>query len=160
MLNPPPVADLLAELAAFPSSLAPLRVALDVNWLRRPAPDDWSLGEVMCHLRDVELEVHRPRFRAVLAEESPFIAGVDADLWAEPRRYREQNGRLALETFLRAREETLALLDGLPPAAWNRLGQHAFFGPTTLQELLYLAVQHDRIHGQQIEQLLRSPGDD
>jgi len=41
----------------------------------------------------------------------------------------------------------------LPPDVWETQGQHTFFGPTSLHELVYLAVQHDRVHGQQIDAL-------
>ncbi len=149
MLNPPPAGDLLAELAAFGARVLRLLDA-DLDWLEKPSPDEWSLTEVACHLRDVEREVHRARIEAMLAGEGAFLAGVDADVWAEERRYRAQDGRAAVADFAAARAETIARLSALPPAIWERQGQHTFFGPTSLHEIVYLAVQHDRVHGEQI----------
>ena len=57
------------------------------------------------------------------------------------------------DDFLAARDETLALLSPLPSEIWQRQGQHTFFGPTSLHEIVYLAVQHDRLHARQIDEL-------
>lgn len=153
MLNPPPIPDLLAELGRFRAMVSRLPGTASVDWLARPATDAWSLTEVACHLRDVEREVHQPRLRAILAEENAFIAGVDADEWASMRHYQAQDGITATREFLDLRDETLTLLAGLTTEEWSRRGQHSFFGPTTLQELVYLAVQHDRVHTRQLAAL-------
>lgn len=153
MQNPPPVPDLLSELATFRDFAAALLTETDRDWSERPTLDEWSLTEIACHMRDVEREVHQSRLRALLREEGAFLPGVDADEWAGPRRYREQNGRVALAEFLDARDETIALLAPLPDDIWARRGQHTFFGPTSMQELVYLAVQHDRVHTRQIQAL-------
>lgn len=158
MINPPPIADLLAELRGFSYLIAGLLSDSSIQWPVSPNPGEWSLTEVACHLRDVELEVHLPRLRAVLEQEDAFLAGVDADQWADLRRYREQNGPTAARDFLDARDQTIALLSGLPDEAWQRQGQHTFFGPTTLHELVNLAVQHDRVHAHQIDQLTSAAG--
>jgi hypothetical protein len=100
-------------------------------------------------------QVHQARYRALLNEAGAFLPGVDADQWAIPRNYRAQNCPTALIDFLLARDETIALLTPLPPEVWARQGQHTYFGPTSLRELVYLAVQHDRVHRQQIEALIR-----
>ena len=49
----------------------------------------------------------------------------------------------------------MALLQSLDPENGQRSGRHAYLGPTTLQELLYLAVQHDEAHWNQIQTLLK-----
>lgn len=155
MINPPPVPDLLAELAAFRDYVALALVGEGYDWSYRPSDAEWSLTEIACHLRDVEREVHQARYRALLEGDGAFLPGVDADQWAIPRNYRAQNCPTAWVDFLSARDETITLLAPLSPEVWARQGQHTYFGPTSLQELVYLAVQHDRVHGQQIETLIR-----
>ncbi len=155
MLNPPPIPDLLAELSAFCERMADVLADPDRDWANRPSDEEWSLNEIACHLRDVEREVHMARVQAMLEGDGAFLPGVDADEWAEPRNYRAQNGRVALAEFLVARAENIAVLSSLPIEMWNRQGQHTFFGPTSLRELVYLAVQHDRTHARQIEELNR-----
>jgi hypothetical protein len=103
----------------------------------------------------VELDVNQPRIRKLLAEENPFLAGEETDLWVEERVYAAQDGRQALAAFISARKETLSLLDGLQ-AEWSRTARHAIFGPTTLRELIGFVAGHDRAHIQQIWKTLRS----
>ncbi len=159
MQNPPPVPDLLDELSSFRDFAALVLADAHRDWAYRPSETDWSLTEIACHLRDVEREVHQSRIRALLLEDGAFLPGIDADQWAIPRNYRGQVGRAALSGFLVARDETIALLSPLSPEVWARQGQHSFFGPTSLQELVFLAVQHARIHARQIE-MLQQAGDD
>jgi hypothetical protein len=151
--NPPPVGQLLAELAAFRELVVRLLADEQADWSRRPAEGEWSLTEIACHLRDVEREVHQARFDALLAGGSAFLPGVDADEWAVTRNYQAQDGRAAATAFVTTRAETIARLTPVPLDVWDRQGQHTFFGPTSLHELVYLAVQHDRVHGAQIKGL-------
>lgn len=153
MQNPPPIPELLAELTTFCHEMADVLADERRDWFRCPSAGEWSLTEIACHLRDVELEVHQARVRALIEEDNAFLPGVDADEWAGPRNYKAQDGRMAMADFLTARRETIALLSPLPDEIWNRHGQHTFFGPTTMRELVYLAVQHDRLHARQIEAL-------
>ncbi|MFO7663137.1 MAG: DinB family protein [Chloroflexota bacterium] len=153
MINPLPIADLLAALSHFHAIVTGLLADPSIPWSASTNPGEWSMTEVACHLRDVEREVHQPRLLAVLKEDDAFLAGVDADAWAETRQYHRQNGQAALHDFLEARRQTIDLLSTLTDEAWARQGQHTFFGPTTLHELVNLAVQHDRVHTRQIENL-------
>jgi hypothetical protein len=149
-----PVPILLERLVAFAGELQTAVTDVAVDWRRRPQPGQWSLTELVCHLRDVEREIHQPRFRALLAADNAFLAGVAADEWAESRRYQEQDGRAALAAFLEARNETAHLLAGAPAGYWQRQGRHSFFGPTSAHELLSLVVEHDQAHLQQANELL------
>jgi FMN phosphatase YigB (HAD superfamily) len=137
--------------AAFHSMLGEIP---DDKWPQRPQPDEWSLTEILVHLRDVEREVNLPRFKKILTEESPFISGVDTDLWAGERAYINQDGPAAFEAFLAARTETLDLLDQLKPDDWHRPFRHAIFGPTELKELARITTDHERLHGRQIHSVL------
>lgn len=154
MQQPRPVPDLLQELADFPIAVSALLASPEIDWNWRPAPPEWNLTEVGCHLRDVELEVHQLRFRALIATENTFISGATPDDWVKEREYEKENGRSALQTFLQFRQETLALLTDLDDALWQRQGRHAFFGPTSMHELLNLVIGHDEAHWQQIQKLV------
>ncbi len=126
------------------------------SWVSHPIPDEWSLTEILCHLRDVEKEVNILRFEKVLSEENPFIAGRDTDQWAQERMYIEQDGRLALDQFTAARVKILEKLESLKDEAWDLPARHTIFGPTRLVELASIAAAHDRLHVQQVLQLLKS----
>jgi hypothetical protein len=151
----PPVPDLLAQLEAFAAAVARAVAHPETDWQWRPAPAEWSLTELFCHLRDVEREVHQPRFRSLMASDNAFIPGATADDWVVTREYVRQNGRLALQDFLSARQDTVAMLAALPAEYWQRQGRHAFFGPTSAHELLNLAVNHDQAHWEQLQKLLK-----
>ncbi len=155
MHNPPPVHELLVELAAFPEQLqGGIVAAAPPAWHHRPTVEDWSLTELVCHLRDVEREVHQPRFRALISQDNAFMAGADPDRWTAERVYQDEDGAKALAAFAAARQNTLALLQPLTEEMWQRRGRHAFFGPTSMHELLNLVVQHDHAHWEQVQKLL------
>lgn len=154
MHTSPPVPQLLLSLEEFALRLAGVLSDPAIDWQWRPDEDSWSLAEVMCHMRDVEREVHLARYKAVISQEDPFLSGVTSDEWVDARAYRSQDGREAAETFLSLRRQSLEKLRQLDYEQWDRTGTHAFFGTTSLQELINLAVQHDQAHWQQIQELL------
>lgn len=149
-MQPPPVPQLLQQLQQFAEQLRQTLSAPTVDWRWQSAAGEWSLTQVICHLRDVEREVHQPRFAALIARENAFIAGATPDEWAVPRDYQAQDGPTALADFLVARSETVDRLQTLTPALWQRQGRHAFFGPTSLHELSGLVARHDEAHWEQI----------
>lgn len=140
-------AILRSTLAAFDTFL---RSRPADAWNRRPATDEWSVSEILCHMRDVEAEVNLPRLRTVLAENNPFIAGQDTDAWAEQRGYARQDGRQAWRAFFSARMELVEILEGLDDAAWQRTARHAIFGPSRLIEIISIQAAHDRAHVKQV----------
>ena len=154
MQAPPPVNELMNHLTTMARNVRRVETINGLSWTWRPTESDWSLTEVVCHLRDVEREVHQWRFQALVDKENTFIPGVSADEWAQERHYREQDGSTALDEFIEIRSETIALLQSFSSAMWDRQGRHAFFGPTSMHEFLYLVVRHDGLHWTQIQELL------
>ncbi|GAB4475117.1 MAG: hypothetical protein Kow0088_11710 [Anaerolineales bacterium] len=122
------------------------------QWNIRFQESEWCQTEILCHLRDVEVEVNLPRIQKIITTPNPFIAGIDTDAWAEQRKYREQSGEQALNEFIMARLELLKLIQVITPEMWQQKVRHAIFGPTTLQELMNIIASHDRIHLRQIVQ--------
>lgn len=158
-LHPPPAAPEQALPAQLAGNLAALIAVLAQtsapHWTFQPQPQAWSVTEIVCHLRDVENEVHGERIQLVVSQENPFISGADTDPWAVERNYRAQSGPAALAAFVQARLNTLAFLRGLPTAAWQRPARHAIFGPTHLAEIVDWALEHDRLHLRQIRENLK-----
>jgi FMN phosphatase YigB (HAD superfamily) len=141
---------LLAVLRSTPAALATLCHQRSTNLERRPAPDEWSPSEVLCHLRDVDSEVNLRRMQKIINERNPFLPGQDTDPWAEIRHYCQQDGLQALYDFTQARLELLGLLENLPPEGWERRARHAIFGPSNLRELVNIIAGHDILHVQQV----------
>jgi len=115
-------------------------------WARRSKVDEWAPVEIVCHLRDVELEVNLPRIRTILSETNPHLSSFDTDRWAEERDYLHQSGPEALAAFIQARLQTIAHLDALNLEDWSRTATHSLFGPTTLTEMVSIATDHDQLH--------------
>lgn len=144
-------ASLLAILRSTPAALTGLLEPLPSDALATcPAADEWSVTEILCHMRDVEREVDQPRIQQILSENEPFISARMPDEWAKTRSYQTQDGISALREFTFARIQTLKMLQNLAPAQWSRKARHAIFGPTSLQELVSFNAEHDRLHIQQV----------
>lgn len=150
-------AALLAALRSTPAAIDTItRLMLGHCWSITPRPSEWSITEIVCHLRDVDREVNLPRFELVAREENAFLPGINTDLWAEERQYRQQDGPEAVKSFTAARTQLVALLETLPAGDWERNARHAIFGPSTITELAGFIATHDRTHIQQIYANLRS----
>ena len=148
---------LLACLRSTPAALDSLCVQVaPENWNQRPEPHEWCQTEILCHLRDVELEVNLFRVEKVLAERNPFLSGQDTDPWSEKRVYICQDGPQALQSYIEARQQLIALLEHLTPADWQRTARHAIFGPTTLREIVSIICAHDRLHIRQIKSVIQA----
>lgn len=141
---------LIAALHAAPALMHHLtRITPSGQWTLRPAPGEWALNEILCHLRDVDTEVNLPRIKAVLSGQNPIVAGQNTDPWAEERRYLEQDGLAAFREFVSARARLVEKLKSLSSEEWARPARHTIFGPTHLRELTGFMVEHDRVHFQQ-----------
>jgi hypothetical protein len=150
--------SLIAILRATPAALDTLLTKLPrPAWVLRPEENEWSLAEIICHLRDVENEVNLPRLQKVLDETNPFIPGRDTDSWVNERQYIDQDGLVALADFTAARIRVLNMLENLSQDSWNRSARHAIFGPTDLEELINFISGHDQLHLRQIHNQLLKP---
>jgi hypothetical protein len=117
---------------------------------RHPISDEWSLTEILCHLRDTELEVNIPRLRMLLELDEPFIPARVTDAWAVERDYNSQSAMQALHDFTSARVQAIDLLREVTDDVWKRKARHAIFGPTDFHELVKFIVDHDKLHIRQI----------
>lgn len=150
---------LLAYLKSTPAALFTLTKRFTPNqWLNRPEPTEWSITEILCHLRDVELEINLPRLKRIITGENPFLPGINSDTWINERMYSQQDGREALQSFADARFQLIECLMNLDPDAWELPARHAIFGPTNLRELISFITTHDRSHIQQCVKTAKQTG--
>ena len=120
---------------------------------KRPAPDKWSVAEIMAHLADSEI-VTSFRLRQILGTPGTAIPAYDQDAWAKACRYEKRDARNSLETFRVLREGNLALLKSLTAEQWKHHGMHSERGAETVDRLVTLIAGHDMNHTQQIERIL------
>src|ERR1700680_1530863 len=69
-----------------------------------PAPDKWTIRQIMAHLADAEL-VGAHRLRLVIAENNPTLTAFDQQAWTQNLDYARRKPTQSLETFRRLRAE-------------------------------------------------------
>src|SRR5579885_3784594 len=106
--------EMIEALRATPDVLQALLRGVTPERARtaRGGDENWSVVEVICHLRDAE-ERALERMRAMRDEENPPIHGYDQEAWARERNYAADDLDNALSAFLRLRAQHTAALAGL-----------------------------------------------
>jgi len=116
------LADARRALEHMPAVLEALLSGLDHEAARtRPAPNEWSPVEIICHLRDEETEDFGARVRVILEGAAEF-AKIDPERWAVERGYREASLPEALAGFRARRQDSLRLLASAPSELLRALG--------------------------------------
>jgi hypothetical protein len=116
---------------------------------KRPAPEKWSVGEILAHLADAEI-VGGFRMRLILGAPGTPIAAFDQDSW----HYAKRDPRKSVEQFRAVREANLALLKSLTPEQWKHYGMHAERGQESIEHIVRMFAGHDINHLRQIEGIL------
>jgi hypothetical protein len=142
--------------AATPRQIARLIKGVSRGRLgKRPAPDRWSVTEILAHLADVEI-VQAFRIRLILGSSGIAIQGFDQDTWARYSDYATHDPALSLEGYRVTRERTLRLLKSLPKKMWDSYGMHSERGKETVKRVSEMMAGHDINHLRQIKALLKA----
>ena len=142
-------------LEATPTILRGLMAELtqdDVRW--KPAPDRFSVGEVLAHLSHSEGYCYRTRLDRFMSEENPEFEPDDAQFHLEL--YRDADPEDSFDHFEEQRETNIEFLRGLPPGSGGRTAVHKKVGPITLENMLHEWAMHDLGHIRQIAELVRA----
>jgi hypothetical protein len=124
----------------------------DARW--KPAPDRFSVAEVLAHLSHGEGHCYRLRVDRFLKEERPEFEPDDAQMHLE--RYLNADPEDELNHFEEQREDNVDFLRGLPAEVWNRVALHREAGEITLSQMLHEWVLHDLGHIRQIAEIVRA----
>ncbi len=116
----------------------------------RPAPEKWSLLEVVCHLHDEEREDFRARVRHTLESPTDPMPPIDPTGWVTERLYSEQNFDDMLDRFLQERDASIQWLRSLSKPNWNNTYEHPKFGSMSAHLFLSNWLAHDYLHIRQI----------
>jgi tRNA-binding EMAP/Myf-like protein len=146
--------DPLAVLAATPARIGSLLAGVPADDLRwTPAPDRWSIVQIVAHLADSEV-VGAYRFRLILAAPGTAIQAYDQNDWAHEMAYEARDPGASLALFAAVRRGQLDLVRDLSGDQLDRYGVHAERGRESVRHLLGLYAGHDLNHLAQIERLL------
>ena len=147
--------ELLNALCATPDTLVGLLAGFSEEQARsaKGGEENWSVVEVICHLRDAE-EISLQRTLAMRDQENPQIIGYNQETLAQERDYQNANLEEALSGFVAFRKQHLAVLSALTPTQWECSGQHNEFGRITIFAFALHKVSHDANHCAQIARQL------
>ena len=149
----------LDTLEKTPEIIAAAVKGLEESVLRyKPAPNKWSILEILAHLSDVEL-VWGYRIRQAIADKEPTFATIDQDDWAHNLGYLEVSPEECLTLYKTNRRVNVRLLRRLTPDNLAKGGFHPELKRKfTLAEIVERLTSHDPNHLGQIERLKQRAG--
>ena len=118
----------------------------------KPAPDSWSILEVVCHLLDEEREDFRVRLDYTLHRPGEPWPPIDPGGWVTKRAYSQQDLEESLAQFLSEREMSIAWLRGLSAPDLDAAAETPW-GPIRAGDIFASWVAHDLLHLRQLLEL-------
>ncbi len=122
---------------------------------RAPERGEWSVKEIIGHLRDNELYYY-PKLFFLARKEWPNL---DDTPHGRPAQVGLHDSTLTVVSqFRRVRQSTLSLLRELPDDAWRKAGRDTDGSTVTIYDLARELVEHDAEHLAQIDATLMARG--
>ena len=122
----------------------------EAEYLWRANPEKWCLLEIICHLRDEEVEDFRTRVRYVLDTPELVLPPIDPVKWVKKRKYIQQNFKETVSDLIQEREKSVDWLHSLTEPKWDNEYQHPKLGPMSAKLFLSNWLAHDYMHIRQI----------
>lgn len=140
--------DILDLLTETPATVRDLLASTEAQSLAEPpAPGEWSALQIVHHLADNEA-VNAVRIRSILTEDTPEIFGYDSEPWT--RFFDIEPIHDALDRFVTARRNTVALARSLSREDFDRRGVLSYRGAESVRVLLAVLAGHDDDHLDQL----------
>ena len=130
-----------------------VKSAASAKLRKRPAPEKWSVSEIVAHMADTEIVIGW-RIRSILGAPGTPIQAYDQDAWAAAGLYSKRDVTKSLEQFRAVRDANLALYKSLSTEQWKHFGQHAERGEESIERIAQMIAGHDINHISQIERIL------
>ena len=144
---------IVALLSGFPSKVYALAIPLsEAEVLWRPAPGEWNIKEIVCHLRD-SAERLGDRLRLIATQDNPFLPAFNENALVVEKRYADDILPAVLMRYVEFRQRDIELLRGLPGDGWARTGVHQQRGPQTFQQIAETIVSHETEHFEEARRL-------
>lgn len=120
----------------------------------RPAPERFTIREIMAHLAEWE-PIYLTRMRRICEEDSPVLEGYDEGQLAIDNEYHRTDPQEQARLFRERRARMAAYLRERGDAEWQRQGDRPEIGRVTLEALALLVPLHDTYHLHQIQEWRR-----
>ena len=158
--TPLTIEQVLTALAETPPRLTALTGNLaSVQLHRPPGPDEWSLNDILAHLRACA-DMWGGYIRTILAEDRPTIRAMNPTTWIKQTNYPELEFRPSLRAFAAQRADLLDVMRPLPPKAWSRSATVTGGGKPRQRTIMTYAqwlANHERSHLRHIQRLVGAP---
>lgn len=128
----------------------------DAQIRRKPAPNEWSIVEIVGHLIDTE-QLLRYRIIRMITLDHPAIIPYDQDAAVIRNGYQHADLHVLLRTLATERQTTLQTFKGLSPTQLARTGWHLEYGLWVVADVITYLAKHDSMHDQQIRNAIRQP---
>ena len=155
-----PVDTILAILKETPPRLANLTSgAAPAQLHAAPGIGEWSVHEVLAHLRACDDVWGNYYIMAILSQDRPTIQARNPRTWIKDTDYLEQEFKFLLRAFTKQRRKLLAALAPLSPRDWARTNTLIGAGKPLQQTLLSHAdrlARHERAHLKQMERSIHA----
>jgi DinB family protein len=152
-LSPAPIQPPISMLEKTPAILEILLRDVPGEVLEwKPAPERWSIEEVVSHLVMIE-KLYEHRARRIVLEDSPDLPKYQPPADGEvPKKSALQS----MEEFVPLRRAFVFYLHSIPSSAAGRTGKHTELGVISLSQMLNELANHDLGHLRQIAELYRA----
>ena len=121
---------------------------------RRPVEGEWSVAEILAHVRNVVMLAYGLRIRRLFVETEPQFADYEEERHLRSAAWRPLPAGESLDMILAEHRQLAALLSMLPDEAWSRTGYHPESGALTIEFLAQRIIEHANEHQQQIAETL------
>lgn len=128
---------------------------IDIELARwKPAPDKWSMLEVLCHLYDEERDDFRMRLSLILKDPELKWPPINPDQKAIDEDYNSKDLAEMLEKFSGERKASIEWLKSIDNPDWDSEKSHPVAGSLKAGDLLAAWVMHDFLHLRQLANIL------
>lgn len=117
--------------------------------------DNWSIREVITHLRDAQ-GVMEARIKLFLEQDNPILSSQNVFDWATKKEGQPPTTWDIYEMYNESRKNTIDYLESLEFRDWWNIGKHDEWGNITIFEQVSYFIAHEMTHLGQILNLIQN----
>lgn len=120
-------------------------------WQWKPAPEKWSIHEIIIHITDSEANSY-VRCRRFIAEAGSGVYGYDENKWARALDYHSQSVEEALLLFKLLRKASYDVIKNVSDEVWTiATVNHSENGVMSFEQWLKVYEEHIPVHIRQMQ---------